>query len=118
MNTISKAMNYVKTVNSPYLQVYPDVGNITNGTDDVAADIASGCGHIVAAHLKEPLPGLFRDLHYGEGRVDFSLVCDRLKEQGVGLYNAEFWYDPTYRCGDWQTALKEAHDFLRPYLEG
>lgn len=118
MNTIGKAMSYVNAIRSPYLQVYPDVGNITNGTDDVAADIEAGRGHIVAAHLKETKPGLFRDLHYGEGHVDFDLVCERLKAQGVGLYNAEFWYSPTYKNGDWQGALREAHDFLRPLLEG
>ena len=35
MNTIEKAMRYVYAVNSPYLQVYPDIGNISNGTDDL-----------------------------------------------------------------------------------
>ena len=117
MNTITKAMAYVEAVNSPYLQVYPDVGNVSNGTDAVAADIEAGRGHIAAAHLKETVPGKLRDLHYGEGTVNFPLVTAKLREQGFGLYNAEFWYDPTYRDGDWQGALKEAHDFLRPYLE-
>lgn len=117
MNTIAKAMTHVERLRSPYLQIYPDVGNITNGTDDVAADIEAGRGHIAAAHLKETKPGVFRDLHYGEGRVDFRLVCNRLKEQGVGLFNAEFWYLPGYKAGDWQAALREAQDFLRPLLE-
>ena len=117
MNTVTKAMAYVEAVNSPYLQVYPDVGNVSNGTSAVAEDIRRGRGHIAAAHLKETEPGKFRDMHYGEGAVDFPLVTRELKAQGVGLYNAEFWYDPTYREGDWQGALKEAHDFLRPYLE-
>lgn len=117
MNTVTKAMAYVATVNSPYLQVYPDVGNVRNGTDEVAADLETGRGHIVAAHLKDTRPGVFRDLHYGEGRVDFPAVCAQLNRQGVGWYNAEFWYDPSYRNGDWRGALKEAHDFLRPLLE-
>lgn len=118
MNTVAKAMAYVDAVRSPYLQVYPDVGNISNGTADVAADIEAGWGHIAAAHLKETVPGIFRDRHYGDGAVDFPLVTRKLREQGVGLYNAEFWYDLTYKNGDWQGALKEAHDFLRPLLEG
>lgn len=118
MNTIEKAMRYVKEVNSPYLQIYPDVGNISNGADDVVADIESGRGHIVAVHLKETVPGIFRDRHYGDGAVDFSLVTKELRGQDVGLYNAEFWYDPVYKDGDWQAALREAHDFLRPLLEG
>lgn len=117
MNTIAKAMTYVNLMQSPFLQVYPDVGNITNGTDDAAADVEAGYGHIVAAHLKETKPGVFRDLHYGDGHVDFRLVCEHLKKQNVGLYNAEFWYSPTYKSGDWQGALREAQDFLRPFLE-
>lgn len=117
MNTIEKAMRYVYAVNSPYLQVYPDIGNISNGTEDIVADIVTGKGHIVAAHLKETRPGVFRDLHYGEGNVDFSTAVSVLKQQGVGLYNAEFWYEPSYKKGNWRGALREAHDFLRPYLK-
>lgn len=117
MNTVAKAMAYVTAVNSPYLQVYPDVGNVCNGTEDVAGDLETGRGHIVAVHLKDTRPGVFRDLHYGEGRVDFPAVCGQLNRQGVGWYNAEFWYDPAYRGGDWRGALKEAHDALRPLME-
>ncbi|MBR7092533.1 MAG: L-ribulose-5-phosphate 3-epimerase [Clostridia bacterium] len=117
MNTVEKAMHYVREVDSPWLQVYPDVGNVCNGTPDPAADIAGGRGHIVAAHLKDTKPGVFRDLHYGEGAVDFPRLIRVLKEQGVGLYNAELWYDAAYKGGDWAGALREAHDFLRPLLE-
>ena len=117
MNTVAKAMLYVKGIDSPYLQIYPDVGNICNGTEDAVADLQTGSGHIVAAHLKETVPGIFRDMHYGEGAVDFPLLTSVLKLQGVGIYNAEFWYSSSYKDGDWQGALKEAHDFLRPLLE-
>ncbi len=30
MNTVQKAMEYVAAVSSAYLEVYPDIGNITN----------------------------------------------------------------------------------------
>ena len=53
MNTIGKAMYYVNTINSPYLKIYPDMGNITNATGHIAQDIRAGRGHIAAAHLKE-----------------------------------------------------------------
>lgn len=118
MNTIEKAMDYVTAVSSPYLQLYPDVGNVSNGTADVLADIETGRGHIAAAHLKETKPGVFRDLHYGEGAVDFPSVIAALKAQGVRWYNAEFWYDPAYKGGDWMAALCEAHNYLRRYVEG
>ena len=48
MNTVEKAMYSVNRVNSPYLQVYPDIGNISNATKDVTGDLASGKGHIAA----------------------------------------------------------------------
>ncbi|HOV69098.1 MAG TPA: L-ribulose-5-phosphate 3-epimerase [Clostridia bacterium] len=112
-NTIEKAMYFVREVNSPYLKVYPDMGNVTNGTNDVVHDILQGSGHIAAAHLKETLPGVFRNLKFGQGHVDFKTVTDVLKSIGVTRYTAEFWYDGG---SDYAEQLKKAHDFLRPYL--
>lgn len=115
MNTIGKAMHYVTLINSPYLQVYPDIGNITNATDDVISDIKSGTGHIVAAHLKETKEGVFRDLKFGRGRVDFTAAVNQLLAQGVRKFNAEFWSDGG---NDYLQECKNAHDFLRPLLKG
>lgn len=113
MNTTARAMRHVRRVNSPYLQVYPDVGNITNAVTNAIRDLQSGSGHIAAAHLKETRPGVFRDLHFGEGHVDFTAVIGELKKQGVRMYTAEFWHHPQ---DDWKAELKRAHDFLRPYF--
>ena len=113
MNTIEKAMYYVTAINSPYLQIYPDIGNVTNGAADVAADIRSGTGHLVAAHLKETAPGIFRNMRYGEGHVDFEKAVGQLKAQGVRLFNAEFWYDGGRQ---YQEELKYSYDFLSRYL--
>jgi Putative L-xylulose-5-phosphate 3-epimerase len=61
MNTVEKAMVYVNRVNSPYLNVYPDLGNVTNAAvtygTDVEEDLETGRGHLAAMHLKETLPG-------------------------------------------------------------
>ena len=113
MNTVEKAMYYVDTVCSSYLKVYPDVGNITNATEHVARDLRTGKGNIVAAHLKETAPGVFRNMKFGEGSVDFKLVTDVLKAQGVTMFTAEFWYDGK---DDWRQSLAQANCFLRPYL--
>lgn len=113
MNTTSKAMEYVRIVNSPYLNVYPDVGNITNGTTDVLGDLKTGAGWICAAHLKETKEGIFRNMMFGEGRVNFDAVIPVLREMGVRMFTAEFWYQGEE---DYRVNLKRAHDFLRPYL--
>jgi len=114
MNTVEKAMYYVKLINSPYLQVYPDIGNITNATADVTGDIATGAGHIVAAHLKETKEGIFRDMKFGQGRVDFAAAIHQLLAQGVRKFNAEFWFDGSE---NYLQECKNAHHFLRPLLE-
>ena len=93
MNTVEKAIRYVRKIGSPFLQIYPDIGNVTNGTNQVADDLRCGVGHIVAAHLKETLPGVFRNLQFGEGRVDFCSCVRLLKEMNVGMFVTEFWYD-------------------------
>lgn len=93
MNTVGKALAAVERIGSPYLQIYPDVGNVTNGAADPVADLRTGRGHIVAAHLKETKPGVFRDLQFGEGRVDFDACIAELKAQSVGMFVTEFWYD-------------------------
>ena len=76
MNTVEKAMKYVNIVNSVYLQVYPDIGNITNAAKtygtDVLDDLKTGAGHIAAMHLKETVPGKFREIPFGTGHVDFE----------------------------------------------
>lgn len=93
MNTIEKAKKYVDIINSPYLQIYPDIGNISNATEDLAKDIKKGKGHIVAAHLKETKKGIYRNLIFGQGKVDFDLCIKELKKQGVGMFTCEMWYD-------------------------
>lgn len=114
LNTVEKGMYYVNNVFSPYLQMYPDIGNLYNAVSDIQADLRKGAGHIVAAHLKETVPSVFRNLHFGEGRVDFAKAARILKDTGVNYFTAEFWYDGG---ADWQNKLSYAHDFLYKYLK-
>ena len=117
LNTVNKGMEYVKAVSSSYLGMYPDIGNIRNATPDVAQDLKTGVGHIFAAHIKETHQGVFRNMHYGEGRVNFGELLPTLKGLDVRFFNAEFWYDEKYKNGDWCSALKEANDFIRSILK-
>lgn len=93
MNTVTKAMKYVRLVDSPYLQIYPDTGNVRNGTDDYINDLRNGKGHIAALHLKDTLEGIFRNLEIGEGRVDFAGAISEAAKQGTAMFNCEIWYD-------------------------
>jgi len=98
IDSTEKAMEFVTLIGSPYLQVYPDVGNITAMGKDVEKDVRSGKGHIVAIHLKDTLPGQFRNIPYGSGTVDFIGFFRLLKEMDYkGLLVAEMWANEDYQ---------------------
>ena len=95
MNTTEKAMQYVNLIGSPYLGVYPDSGNLTNASllynKSVAEDLETGRGHIVAMHLKETLPGVFREVPFLTGHVDFEGVIQKARDLGVRRFVTEMW---------------------------
>lgn len=109
MNTVEKAMKYVSMVGSPYLKVYPDLGNITNAAksyqNDVLEDLELGRGNIAAMHLKETVPGKFREIPFGTGHVDFVSGAGKAWELGVRKFVTEFWYTGN---PDWKQDLKFA----------
>ena len=118
MDSVKKAMLYVQKVNSPYLQVYPDIGNIMNSAvaekRDVLEDLSLSEGHIVALHLKESLPGKYRDMQYGQGHVDFSAAITTAWEMGVRRYVTEFWYLGNETWGD---DIIFANKYMRAILD-
>lgn len=95
MNTVEKSMKYVKLIDSPYLGVYPDSGNLTNAAKtygtDVLEDLETGRGHIVAMHLKETVPGKFREIPFLTGHVDFPAVIQKAWSMGIRRYVTEMW---------------------------
>lgn len=118
MNTIEKALNVCKHINNPYCLIYPDLGNITNAAiadhKNVLDDIKMGAGYMVAAHLKETKPGIFREVEFGEGHVDFENGIKALWENGVRFFGVEFWYsDKT----DYRERLTHNRDFVKKYLD-
>jgi L-ribulose-5-phosphate 3-epimerase len=118
MNTVEKAMKYVTLVNSSYLNVYPDIGNITNAAtrykQDVLEDLYIGKGHLVAMHLKETIPGIFREIPYGTGHVNFSEAIETAWGLGVRKYVAEFWYTGN---PNWMEDLIFANHMLSQILD-
>ena len=118
LNTVEKCMKYVNLVDSPFLQVYPDCGNIKNAAHmygtDVLDDLKSGAGHMVAVHLKETVPGLFREIEYGKGHVDFEAIISTAWSLGVRKYVTEFWYTGSE---NWQKDLLDANQKMTAILD-
>lgn len=117
MDTVQKAMSYVDLVASPYLGVYPDLGNLTNASllygVPVPDDLRTGAGHIIAAHIKETRPGEYRDVPFGTGHVDFPAVLGACWELGVRRYVTELWYQGK---GTWRDDIHQAADLAHEIL--
>lgn len=117
MDTVEKAMHYVNLIRSPYLGIYPDIGNLKNAAvlygHDLCTDIETGAGHVLAAHLKETKPGIYRDMQFGTGHTEYEPCMKALWAQGVRMYTGEFWYQNEAGLD----YLKAANRFLRGKIE-
>ncbi len=118
MDTVEKAMAYVSKIDSPYLGVYPDLGNLTNASllygKSVADDIATGRGHILAAHCKETVAGKYREIPFGTGTTDYDGGLDELVSQGVRRFVAEFWYVGSEK---WREDVAFASSYVRGKID-
>lgn len=120
IDTVEKGMEFVNICKSPYLGVYPDIGNLAGARNDfgyeksVIDDIKTGTGHIVACHLKETKPKTDRSVPWGTGLTDYVADIKVLKELGVRMFNGEFWCD---HPEDWKNWLKTSNEFLRDKLD-
>lgn len=96
MDTVEKAKEVVDYINSPFLMIYPDLGNIKNSSliynHDVLDDIRKGHGSLVAAHIKESIPGHYREIPFLTGHVNFKECLETLWSEGVRRYVTELWY--------------------------
>lgn len=117
MDTVEKAMHYVHAIHSPYLGVYPDLGNLTNAEKQygtpVCADLQTGSGHLLALHLKETIPGVYREVPFGTGHVDFAAGIQKVWDLGVRRFVTELW------CTDseWEAAIRQAHTMMTKLLD-
>ena len=119
INSITKYMEFDKTINSPWLKVYPDVGNLTAWPEnDTLHELELGMKEavITGIHLKDTLavtdtfPGKFKEVPFGEGCVDFPKVFAKLKELNYkGPFLIEMW---TEKSDDPIAEVKKAKEWM------
>lgn len=118
MDTISKSMYYVDYIDSPYLGIYPDIGNLKNACvlydKDIVEEINIGKGHIFAVHLKETAPGIYRNMDFGTGHTEYTVCIEKLLEQGVRIFTGEFWYQGEE---NYKEKIKNANKFLKDRIK-
>lgn len=98
INSITKFLEYDKICNSPWLTVYPDLGNLTAWGNNVEEEIKKGFHKITAIHIKDTLApkgdfeGKFKEVNFGDGCVDFVHCFKLLKQLNYsGTFLIEMW---------------------------
>ncbi len=120
MSSITRFAEITKHIHSPWLTVYPDVGNLTAWWNDVPLELKTYISQISAIHLKDTLPvgpkslGQFRDLVLGEGTVDFVEVFKALKEVSYqGSFVLELWGDTV---SDYKQQILTSLSFIKEQM--
>lgn len=92
INSITKGMAYVNEFNSHCFKVYPDIGNLSAWGNDIEAEFDAGKGHMVSIHVKDTRPGVFKNVPFGEGTVDFVTAFHKLRTINYqGPFLIEMW---------------------------
>lgn len=94
VTSVTQAMRFVDHFNSPYFQLYPDIGNLAEHALDVCAELERGRGHFVGLHVKDTRPGEPRRVPFGEGTTPFVDAFATLARTGfAGPILLEMWND-------------------------
>lgn len=122
INSITEYLKIKEQLTSPWLQVYPDIGNLSAWTEnDVGHEIELGMPQIAAVHLKDTLavtntfPGKFKEVPFGKGCVDFKGCLKTLKTNNyAGPFLIEMWSEKSTQP---EEEVNQALSFLLPKLK-
>lgn len=122
MNSITKFLEIKKQIHSPYLQVYPDLGNLSAWPENnPSVELERGIDCITSIHLKDTFPvttesaGQFRDVPFGQGCVDFLGLLKSLKRLDYdGTFLIEMWSE---KSPDFKKEIETAKEYLYPRLK-
>lgn len=113
--SIASIMRFVNRINSPWLNVYPDIGNLSSRKVNINDDFQSGKDHIVVIHLKDTRENEFRRVGFGEGTVDFVHFFKLLSNMDYkGPFVVEMWSDDDLVS---IPDVKKAREFLLERLD-
>ncbi|NLB51216.1 MAG: L-ribulose-5-phosphate 3-epimerase [Clostridiaceae bacterium] len=94
VNSAEKAMSFVNEFNSPWFQIYPDVGNMKAFGYDPLEQLKLTEGHLVGVHVKDTRPGELRGVPLGAGTVPIRESFQQLAKAGyAGPILMEMWAD-------------------------
>lgn len=92
--SLREGLDVLERVGSPWLQLYPDLGNLIERGHDPLTQLDLARGRMVAVHAKDARPGEPRRVPFGAGGVPFADAFARLAAGGyTGPVLIEMWND-------------------------
>lgn len=92
VDSAEKALRFVRDVNSPWLNIYPDIGNMTAAGYDPVEQLRIAKDYLIGIHVKDALPGEVRGVPFEQGIVPFHKVFRTLAELDFsGPMVVEMW---------------------------
>jgi len=113
--SMNDSIGILKEINSPWLQLYPDIGNLAANGLSVEKELENISNHIISIHLKDTKKNVFRRVPFGEGIVNFKVAGDILREENYkGNYTIEMWNDGNDNSLD---IIHDTLDFIKSEMK-
>ncbi len=94
VENLSKALAIIHEIDSPWLQLYPDIGNLAAAGYSPASELPLAKRQLLGVHVKDALPRIIRGVPFGDGIVPFRETFRALAQTGFwGLIGVEMWGD-------------------------
>ena len=94
VENISKGLEIIHEINSPWLRLYPDIGNLSAAGYFPPDELLLAKDQLLGIHVKDAMPKVIRGIPFEEGIVPFKETFRTLASMGFwGLLGVEIWGD-------------------------
>ncbi len=92
VENLSTALSIIREIDSPWLRLYPDIGNLSAAGYYPPDELILAKGQLLGIHVKDALPKIIRGVPFEKGIVPFRETFQALVQTGFwGLIGIEIW---------------------------
>jgi L-ribulose-5-phosphate 3-epimerase len=92
VENLSTALSIIREIDSPWLRLYPDMGNLSAAGYYPPDELTLAKGQLLGVHVKDALPKVIRGVPFEKGIVPFRETFQALVQTGFwGLLGVEIW---------------------------
>lgn len=94
VENLRQGLAVIREINSPWLNLYPDIGNLTAAGYNAPEELTLAIDHIIGLHIKDARLREIRGVEFSEGIVPFQEIFQKLAVLGYwGPLGVEIWGD-------------------------